>query len=125
MSDGNALSYLISGKPLAEASGSQNAILAKAALSLGVDNSASITQQVATTVGLDEISFGGDDEGLESTSLILGKYLSPKLYVSYAHGLFSPVGTVGFDYQLTKRFSIEAETGTEQTIDLIYTFEKD
>ncbi|NNC68871.1 MAG: hypothetical protein HKN83_12640, partial [Gammaproteobacteria bacterium] len=89
MSDGNALSYLISGRPLNEASGSQNSLIAKAALSLGVDNSASLNQQIASTVGLDELNVGGGDEGLESTSLILGKYLSPKLYISYAYGLFS------------------------------------
>jgi translocation and assembly module TamB len=124
MSDGNALSYLISGKPLNEASGSQNAVLAKAALSLGVDNSASLTQQIATTVGLDEIDVGGGDQGLESTSLILGKYLSPKLFISYAYGLFSSVGTVGLDYQLTKKISVEAESGEAQAIDLIYTIER-
>lgn len=124
MSDGNALSYLISGKPLNEASGSQNAVLAKAALSLGVDNSASLTQQIASTVGLDEFGVGGDDQGLESTTLILGKYLSPKLYISYAYGLFSSVGTVGLDYQLTKKISVEAESGEAQAIDLIYTIER-
>lgn len=125
MSDGNALSYLISGRPLNEASGSQNSLIAKAALSLGVDNSASLNQQIASTVGLDELNVGGGDEGLESTSLILGKYLSPKLYISYAYGLFSSAGTVGLDYQLTKKISVEAESGEAQAIDLIYTIERD
>lgn len=125
MSDGNALSYLISGRPLNEASGSQNALIAKAALSLGVDKSASLTQQIASTVGLDEVNISGDDEGLESTSLVLGQYLSPKLYVSYAYGLFSSVGTVGFDYQLTKKISVEAESGEGQSIDLLYTIERE
>ncbi len=125
MSDGNALSYLISGRPLNEASGSQNTLIAKAALSLGVDNSASLNQQIASTVGLDELNVGGGDEGLESTSLILGKYLSPKLYISYAYGLFSSAGTVGLEYQLTKKISIEAESGEAQAIDLIYTIERD
>ncbi|MBT8124508.1 MAG: translocation/assembly module TamB domain-containing protein, partial [Gammaproteobacteria bacterium] len=125
MSDGNALSYLISGRPLNEASGSQNALIAKAALSLGVDNSASLNQQIASTVGLDELNVGGGDEGLESTSLILGKYLSPKLYISYAYGLFSSAGTVGLEYQLTKKISVEAESGEAHAIDLIYTIERD
>ncbi len=131
MSDGNALSYLISGRPLNEASGSQNALIAKAALSLGVDNSASLTQQIASTVGLDEVNISGDGDGdgdgdgLESTSLVLGKYLSPKLYVSYAYGLFSSVGTVGFDYQLTRKISVEAESGEGQSIDLLYTIERE
>jgi translocation and assembly module TamB len=125
MSDGNALSYLMSGRPLNEASGSQNSLIAKAALSLGVDNSASLNQQIASTVGLDELNVGGGDEGLESTSLILGKYLSPKLYISYAYGLFSSAGTVGLDYQLTEKISVEAESGEAQAIDLIYTIERD
>jgi translocation and assembly module TamB len=125
MSDGNALSYLMSGRPLNEASGSQNALIAKAALSLGVDKTASLTQQIASTVGLDESNISGGDEGLESTSLVLGKYLSPKLYVSYAYGLFSSVGTVGFDYQLTKKISVEAESGEGQSIDLLYTIERE
>jgi translocation and assembly module TamB len=125
MSDGNALSYLISGRPLNEASGSQNSLIAKAALSLGVDNSASLNQHIASTVGLDELNVGGGDEGLESTSLILGKYLSPKLYISYAHGLFSSAGTVGLDYQLSEKISVEAESGEAQAIDLIYTIERE
>ena len=124
MSDANALSYLISGRPLAESSGSQNALLAKAALSLGVDKSGSITQQIGSSLGLDELNVSGDED-LESTSLLLGKYLSPRLYVSYAHGLFTSVGTVGFDYQLTKKISVEAESGEAQAIDLIYTIERD
>ena len=124
MSDGNALSYLISGRPLSEASGSQNALLAKAALSLGVKNSASITQQIGSSLGLDEFSIAGG-ESFDSTSLILGKYLSPKLYVSYVQGLFTPVGTVGFDYQLTKSLSIEAESGLDQSIDFIYKIERE
>ena len=124
MSDANALSYLISGRPLAESSGSQNALLEKAALSLGVDKSGSITQQIGSSLGLDELNVSGDED-LESTSLLLGKYLSPRLYVSYAHGLFTSVGTVGFDYQLTKKISVEAESGEAQAIDLIYTIERD
>ncbi len=47
-----------------------------------------------------------------------------QLYVSYAHGLFTSVGTVGFNYQFTKRVSVEAKSGENQAVDLIYTIER-
>ena len=98
--------------------------LTAAALAVGLNRSSSLINEIGTTFGFDTVSVGGSDNGLESTSLLLGKHLSPKLYVSYAKDLFSDLGAIQMNYRLTDTVSLEAESGVIQTVDIIYSIRK-
>ncbi len=54
---------------------------------------------------------------------VLGKYLSPKLYVGYGVGIYQPISTFRIRYLLSSKWSIESMTGDERATDLLYRFE--
>lgn len=122
MSQDDVLSYILLGKPLAQASATDAAILASAATGMGLQNGAMLGDQIASTFGLDEFSIGGDSA--ENAALQVGKYLSPKLYLSYGIGVFESVSTVELRYELSKIWALKAESGTESGVDLLYTYER-
>lgn len=122
MSQDDILSYLLLGKPLNQASATDAALLASAATGMGLQNGAMIGDEIASTFGLDEFSIEGDSA--ENAAVQVGKYLSPKLYLSYGIGVFESVSTVELRYQLSQIWSLKAESGTESGVDLLYTFER-
>lgn len=122
MSQDDILSYLLLGKPLNQASATDAALLASAATGMGLQNGAMIGDQIASTFGLDEFSIEGDSA--ENAAVQVGKYLSPKLYLSYGIGVFESVSTVELRYQLSKIWALKAESGTESGVDLLYTYER-
>ena len=98
-------------------------MLSGAALSLGLQRSQLITRQIGSTLGLDEFTVGGDD--VARSSLLLGKQVTPDLFVRYALGLFQQSGKLLLNYRLTDSLSLEAESGAQQGLDLIYQIERD
>jgi len=58
------------------------------------------------------------------TSLVLGKYLSPRLYVSYGISFTEQLNTLKLRYSLSDRWTVKTEVGTARGADLVYTIEK-
>ena len=58
------------------------------------------------------------------TSLVLGKYLSPRLYVSYGISLTESLNTLKLRYSLNDRWTVKTEVGEARGADLVYTIEK-
>ena len=56
--------------------------------------------------------------------LVLGKYLTPRIYISYIVGLLEQVNTLRIRYQLSEKWVIELETGKESGADINYTIER-
>jgi translocation and assembly module TamB len=61
---------------------------------------------------------------LEEAALVAGKYLSPRLYVSYGVGLFEPINTFRLRYMLSSRWTLQAETGKAAGADALYRIER-
>ena len=55
---------------------------------------------------------------------MLGKYLSPRLYVSYGISLAEAINTLKMRYSLNDKWTIKTEAGREQSGDIVYTIEK-
>lgn len=125
------LAWLVLGRSLAEVgqSGSNTAqdrdAISGAALSLGLSGSNFLAQKVRGNLGLDEISIGsGPGQSGNQAQLTFGKYLSPKLYVSYGIGLFQPGQAFRLLYDIGGGFKLRTESGVESGGDIIYTVEK-
>ena len=58
------------------------------------------------------------------TSLVLGKYLSPRLYVSWGVSLTESINTFKMRYTIDDRWTVKTEAGKESSADLVYTIEK-
>ena len=123
MSEANALSYLMFGRPLSATDDSDAATLESTALALGLQQALPAIQRVGETIGLDELSI--QPTGLDAGALMAGKYLSPKLYMSYSYGLFNRLGGFLMRYEINDRFSLETRSGDEKSMDLLYSIEKE
>ena len=62
-------------------------------------------------------------ETADLARLTIGKYLSPRLFLSYGVGLFQPGHFWRLQYDLSRRFKLQGESGLNQGGDLLYTIE--
>ena len=123
MSEAEALSYLVLGRPLDEATAAEGNALSGTAYALGLRQATLVTSQIGQSLGLDQLSLAGSSQS--NTALVAGKQINPRLYVRYAYGVFTQLGNLLLRYRLTRRLTIEAGTGTEsQSMDLLYLVEK-
>jgi translocation and assembly module TamB len=118
LSQEQALAYLLTGRSLNSANSSERALLAKAALSYGLD----YTQPFLQRLGLDEADIESDGT-LTGSSLVLGKYLSPDFYIAYVSNIFNSSAVVALRYRLSKSFSVETHTGTSHGLDFLFNLE--
>lgn len=122
MSPTDTMAILITGKAPSQMNQDDANQVMNAATALGISQSAGISNTLKETFGLDVVSLQGGESYTES-SLVVGKYLSPKLFVSYVQNLFTPAGAVQLEYSLTDNLGLKAESGKEQSIDLLYKVE--
>ncbi len=123
-SQAESLAYLLTGAGLSEANEEQGSRILSAAYSFGLARGEPLLQQLSDRLGLDEIRVD-TGAGLEESSLILGKYLSPDLYLGYTQGLFDPDGAVLMRLKLSEHIEVETRSSDEQSVDLFYRIEHD
>lgn len=140
LEDSDVLAYLLLGRPLSAATQAQGGLLYHAALSLGLKGGDSIAKSIGARLGLDEVTLAKQRPGYglgasavpsgtaanrgDETSLILGKQLSPRLYLRYIVGLGEALDAVQLRYKLTERLTLEAESGLHGGADLMYIHER-
>jgi translocation and assembly module TamB len=83
---------------------------------------AMLAQEYGSWVGIQEASLESDVTN--DTSLVLGRYLSPRLYVSYGISLTENLNTFKLRYTLGDHWTIRAELGQAQGADLVYSISK-
>ena len=124
MPQAEQLSYLVLGRPLNDVDAQEGDVLTRAAQGLGLRGG----RYLAKRLGLVVRSRGGPHRhrraGFEQASLVLGKFLSPRLYVAYGVGLFEQgTNSVLVRYLLSKRLTLEAATGENSRADVLYVVE--
>jgi translocation and assembly module TamB len=123
MGQTDALAYLILGRPLESADNEDGNMMAKAALALGLSGGDVIARSLGDRFGLDEMRVESSDQG-DQAALVVGRYLSPRLYASYGVGLIESINTLTLRYQISKKWLIKAESGGYQGADILYTIER-
>jgi translocation and assembly module TamB len=83
---------------------------------------AMLAQQLGSKIGLEDV--GLESNLANETSLVLGKYLSPRLYVSYGIGITQAVSGLMTRYILNEHWTIRTQSGKVNSSDLVYTIEK-
>ena len=128
--DAEKLSWLVLGRSPANG-GSEAAMLQQAALSLLGGKDKSMTAGLANAFGLDQLSLGSSSSGATSgtttgeATVTLGKNIARNFYVAYERGLTSALGSFYIFYELSRRFTLRAQTGEQSTLDLIFTLRYD
>ena len=137
MPDTEILSWLVLGQPLSQVGASDIGLLQTAAAALlGPSDGQPLQTRLAHAVGLDSISVQSassstgtsatsptSPNGVSDTVVTLSKRLSSNTLVTFSRGLNGVSNIFNIQYQLTRRLSVQAQTGTENAIDLFYTFE--
>ena len=123
MGQTDTLAYLLLGHPIENTSKDEGAMMAKASLALGLIGGNHLARTLGNRFGLDEMRVEGSDNG-DQASLVMGRYLSPKLYVSYGVGMIEAVNTLNVRYHISDKWQLKAESGESQGADLLYTFER-
>jgi translocation and assembly module TamB len=118
MGEMDALSYLTTGRPLSAAGAGDQYSVASTAVSLGLNGALPVAQKLGSAIKVDEIAL--DTTATGSTAVVVGERLGDDLYIRYSYGVFDNLGTVRVTYKIGRRLSIEASSGEEQALDLIY-----
>lgn len=113
MEQSDALSYLITGKPLSEVKGGEGNMVTAAAQALGSVGGNLLAKRVGSRLGIDDMGVSGNAALGGGSAFTVGKYLSPRLYLSYGVGLFQPGEVITLRYRLSKRWNLEALQATE------------
>lgn len=110
MEQSEALSYLLTGKPLSSLKSGEGDMLGAAARALGSATGDLLAKGIGARLGVD--AGVSDNAALGGAAFTVGKYLSPKLYLSYGVGLFTPGEVVTLKYLFSKRWNFEAQNAT-------------
>lgn len=131
MPDTEILSWLVLGQPFDQVGPADIGVLQTAAAALlGSSDSAPLQTRLARALGLDSISVQSAQStqtgtGLQGTIVTLSKRLSSRTLVSFSRGLDGVSSIFTIHYTLTRGLSVQTRTGTENAVDLFYTFEFD
>jgi translocation and assembly module TamB len=130
MTQQEQLSWLVLGRSLEETPDGQENALSQAALAMGLKGGDFLAKNIGERVGFDQLGIetGSGEAGAPSdpsdAALVVGKYLSPKLYVSYGIGLFTPESVLEMQYEITRNWTIVTQSSGDSTGgDVLYTVE--
>jgi translocation and assembly module TamB len=122
MPSNEALSYLLTGRSLNTLQSGEATSVNRAAESLAVSGGGLLLGGVGARIGLDEVAVEGTSKN--DTQVVLGKFLSPKLFVSYGVSIAEAINTIKLRYTLNPRWALKAEAGLEQSADVEFKIER-
>lgn len=144
MADTDILAYIVLGHPLGTGSDQATLVAQAAGQLLSSSQAFSLKDQIKNRLGLSTLDIGSKDtssaimgykvisvappsattaqstSSLPQTMATAGKYLTPQLYLSYGRSLFTGENLIRLRYDISRRWKIETETGTESGADIYY-----
>ncbi len=125
MSETDKLSWLVLGRGPSGLGGADIGLLQSAAVALMSGEGPSTTDNLMTTLGLDELSLRQSDGTVRETVVNVGKQLSKYWYLGYERNLNATSGNWQLIYRLAQRFTLRAQTGVDNAVDLIWAWRWD
>lgn len=120
MSQQAALSYLLRGQGLGSSDDSN--ALTSALVGLGVAQSGQVMGKIGETFGVSNLALDTAGVG-DSQQVQVSGYVLPGLQVKYGVGLFDSLATLTLRYRLMPKLYLEAVSGVDQALDVLYKFE--
>lgn len=105
------LARLIFGKPASELTATEAAQLGSAALTLSgaLGGGPGVFDKIRRGLGVDRIAFDPSIDNPASSSVTVGKYVTPKVYVSVKQDASGAAPGIAVDYEVTRRITLSAE----------------
>ena len=122
MGDMDKLSWLLLGRPNEGLDSNDSALVQRAALALLAGEGEAPTDKLLGQLGLTELSFRQSEGTVKETVVSIGRQLSQRWYVGYERGVNATTGTWQLVYRIAQRFTLRAQSGEENAIDLIWSW---
>ena len=122
MPSNQALSYLLTGRSIDTLQSNEATSVDRAAETLAISGGGLLLGTVGSKIGLDEVTV--ESRGTDDTEVVLGKYISPKLFVSYGISIVEAINTIKLRYTINKHWSLKAEAGLQQSADVEFRIER-
>ncbi|TFH92150.1 autotransporter assembly complex protein TamB [Vibrio ouci] len=120
MPQANALSYLLRGQDIDGEAGGNSMTTTLIGLSLA--KSGRVVGEIGEAFGVQDLQLDTAGSGDDSQVTVSG-YVLPGLQVKYGVGIFDSVGEFTVRYRLMQDLYVEAITGVDSAVDLLYQFE--
>jgi translocation and assembly module TamB len=122
MAENRALAFLVLGRDIDAQSDADSGQLLTAAINLGLSQSKSLIGELQRAAGLDELSAVA--EGEDSFALAAGKQIGEDLYLRYTYNTLTAVGAILISMDLTDQWRLEALSGEDSAMDILYRIER-
>ncbi len=119
----NALSYLLRGQDIDSGNSSDNSVTT-ALIGLSLARGGQLVGQIGEAFGVSDLQLDAAGTGDESQVTVSG-YITPDLKVKYGVGIFDSLSEFTVRYRLLTDLYLEAVTGVDNAVDLLYQFEFD
>ena len=120
MPQANALSYLLRGQDIDGESGGN--AMTTTLIGLSLARSGQVVGDIGEAFGVQDLQLDTAGTGDDSQVTVSG-YILPGLQVKYGVGIFDSVGEFTVRYRLMKDLYVEAISGLDSAVDLLYQFE--
>ena len=120
------VSYLVVGKPLNVSAASEGDSMTTPSDTLALQGGGFLASQLGRRLGIEEVGVENyiNSAGEANPSLVLGKFLSPRLFISYGISLTESINTLKLRYTISDRWIFRTESGEAQSADLEYMIER-
>lgn len=121
MSQQEALSYLLRGQGLGS-SGTDSSMMTSMLIGMGVAQSGKLVGKIGEAFGVSNLAL--DTQGVgDNSQVVVSGYVTKDLQIKYGVGIFDSLATLTLRYRLMPRLYLEAVSGIDQALDLLYQFE--
>jgi len=95
-------------------------------VTLALQGGGFLASQLGRRIGIEEVGVEStvNSSGEANTALVLGKFLSPRLFVSYGISLTESINTLKLRYTISDKWVFKTEAGENQSADLEYATER-
>ena len=127
MPQAEILTALITGKRMDSISSSSDTMtMSTARDALALQGGGLLASQIGRRLGLEEVGVESSTgrAGETNQSLVLGKFLSPRLFISYGISLTESINTLKLRYTVSDRWVFKTEAGEYQSADMEFTIER-
>lgn len=121
MSQEEALSYLLRGQGL-DNTGTDSGMMTSMLVGLGVAQSGKLVGKIGEAFGVSNLTLDTAGVG-DSSQVVVSGYVLPGLQVKYGVGIFDSLATLTLRYRLMPKLYLEAVSGLDQALDVLYQFE--
>ncbi len=125
MTEMDKLSWLVLGRASDGLGRTDTALLQRAAVALLAGERAAPTDALLGQLGISDFSLRQSEGEVRETIVSLGRQLSQRWYVGYERSVNATTGTWQLIYRVAQRFTLRAQSGVENSLDVIWSWRWD